>query len=63
MHNQIAARLIKHSSRPQPRQKVAEALQHAVAITGHHAPASQQHKLWVNVTESLKHLHFRMPKY
>ena len=63
MHNKLAAYLIKHSRRPQPRQKVAEALRHAVEIRSVQQPDSKQSEAWHEAVELLKRVHLRMPKY
>lgn len=64
MYNRLAAYLIKHSGRPQPRQKVAEALRHATAIRDLQRPVNaRQHEFWQGVVNVLKTAHFRMPEY
>lgn len=64
MHNRLAAYLVKHSGSPQPRQKVAEALRHAVAMRDAHRPVNaRQHEFWQGVVNVLKTAHLRMPKY
>lgn len=62
MHRQTAAQLFHHSRRKQPRQRLAEALRHAVAIREAQPANSQGYEFWAAVAEDLKSVHLKMPK-
>lgn len=62
MQRRIAARLIQHTQRRQPREATAEALRHAVAIRETQQSGSKQHTFWAGVVEILKSTHLKMPQ-